>query len=582
MPNRAALLDAQGLVVAANQAWLSSAACDPPDAPPRQPIGSHYVAELGPLLPLRPVADQVGAFLAGVLEVLGGQRARFDHELVRSGPRGRCWLAIHVSEIVGASRMVLVTEEDVTERRRAKEALLASEHQLRTIITGAPIILFSVDPDGILSLFDGLGAAGLGVGAGRVVGRSVFEVFAHVPQMLSSVRRAMVGETTVTTALIGRMSYELRCSPAVSADDRIEGVVGIATDVTERARIERLKNEFVSIVSHELRTPLTSIRGSLGLLDGGVAGKLDPRVESLVGIALGNTQRLIRLVNDILDLDKIETGKLELRSEDLEPMRLAEDALAEISGYADECGVVLVREFEPACRICGDRDRLLQVLINLLSNAIKFSKPGDTVTLEIKEISAQTVRFSVCDEGPGISEQQLPKLFRKFSQIDESDTRAAGGSGLGLAISKAIIDAHGGGIGVESQPGVGSRFHFAIGEHTFEQPQRRVRAESKPFRATKRPRPADRDDPILDLIDSAIGLVGSTSDDRTLALEFKRQASVLARRRGLAVPIRAGLIQLSTALHNLAQSRDVSSRRDHRQALANTLRGLERDAESLS
>src|SRR5690606_5321401 len=125
----------------------------------------------------------------------------------------------------GAGRLALITEEDVSARRRAQEALVASENRLRTIVTGAPIVLFSIDADGILSLFDGLGAAGLGVAPERVIGRSVFEVFAHVPQLLGAVRRAMSGETSVTTAPIGRMTFELRCSPAVTGEDRIEGVV---------------------------------------------------------------------------------------------------------------------------------------------------------------------------------------------------------------------------------------------------------------------------------------------------------------------------------------------------------------------
>lgn len=581
MPNRAALLDAEGLVIAANRNWLSPPDCDPPDAPPRRPIGSHYVAELSPRGP----GDEVGSFVAGVLAVLDGRRSRFEYELSRDGPRGRCWYAVQVSGVAGTQRRVLVTEEDVTSRRRAQEALSASENQLRTIITGAPIVLFSVDPDGILSLFDGLGASGLGVSPERVVGRSVFEVFAHVPQMLTAVRKAMAGETAVTSAPIGRMTWELRCSPAVAGDERLEGVVGIATDITERARIERLKNEFVSIVSHELRTPLTSIRGSLGLLEGGVAGELDIRIKGLVRIALSNTERLIRLVNDILDLDKIETGKLELRSEVLDPIRLTEDAIAEISGYATESGVSLVREFESACDVRGDRDRLLQVLINLLSNAIKFSKPGDTVTVEIEEISPGTVRFSVCDEGPGIAEDQMPKLFRKFSQLDESATRSAGGSGLGLAISKAIIDAHGGGIGVESQLGVGSRFHFALGESVNDLPQRRFRAESTPIDTSERPRTGDpTKDSLYELIDNSVVLIGTPTlgdGDRPLTARLSRRATGLARQRGMPVMARSKLIGLGNALGALGTSKTAADERDHRQALAEALRALEEEVRSL-
>ncbi|KIG15324.1 Two-component hybrid sensor and regulator [Enhygromyxa salina] len=576
MPNRAALLDREGRVISANRAWLSPMANEHPDAPAWRPVGSHYLAGITPGGP----NDEIGAFVASMLEVLDGRRRRYESEVSRDGPRGRSWFLIQVSALEGPKRLALVTEEDVSARWRAQEALIHSENRLRTIITGAPIVLFSIDPDGILSLFDGLGAAGLGVSPERVIGRSVFEVFAHVPQLLGAVRRAMTGETTVTTAPIGRLTFELRCSPAVTSEDRLEGVVGIATDITERARIERLKNEFVSIVSHELRTPLTSIRGSLGLLDGGVVGQLEPRTSSLVKIALSNTERLIRLVNDILDLDKIETGKLELRSETLDPVVLANEAIAEIAGYAEECGITLVREFEPACELRGDRDRLLQVLINLLSNAIKFSKNGDTVHVELAEIESGTVRFSVRDEGPGIAEDQLPKLFRKFSQLDESDTRSVGGSGLGLAISKAIVDAHGGVIGVESQPGAGSRFHFEVGEG--DRPVRRFRAESGPFRKPRRAlSEGQRSNPVLELVEGAAGLIGAAADvqSQDLARELHRQATDLARRRGLAVPVRSALIRIASSLANFVTSSGNIADHDQRQALAEALRTLEDEAQ---
>lgn len=577
VPNRAALLDRYGKVIAANHAWLSPMANERPDAGPWRPIGSHYLAGITPGGP----SDELGAFVAAVLEVLDGRRRRYETEVAREGPRGRAWFLIRISAVVGPERLALITEEDVSARRRAQEALLASENRLRTIITGAPIVLFSIDPDGILSLFDGLGAAGLGVSPERVLGRSVFEVFAHVPQLLGAVRKAMTGETTVTTAPIGRLTFELRCSPAVTSDDRLEGVVGIATDITERARIERLKNEFVSIVSHELRTPLTSIRGSLGLLDGGVVGQLEPRTSSLVKIALSNTERLIRLVNDILDLDKIETGKLELRSEVLDPVELANEAIAEISAYADESGVTLVREFEPACKLSGDRDRLLQVLINLLSNAIKFSKSGDTVRVELEEIAPGAVRFSVVDEGPGIARDQLTKLFRKFSQLDESSTRSAGGSGLGLAISKAIVDAHGGVIGVDSQPGVGSRFHFEIGEAERDRPQRRFRTESSPLRRTRAASPDARKNPVLELVDGAVVLIGSAAgeNDRALARDLHRQATSLARGRGLPVPVRSNLIRVASTLANLITCKTADDEREQRHALAEALRSLEDEAQ---
>ncbi len=597
MPTRAALLDGEGRVVAANRAWLRPPGSESPDAPALAPVGTPYLAEFlqrdhdaGPrVISVDPKAsgerqtEGLRAFVGGVVEVLEGRRPRFEAEVARVGARGRCWFAIQISALEGDEHLALATEADVSAQRRAQEALAASEGRLRTIVTGAPIVLFAIDGDGLITLFDGRGAAGLGVAPERVAGRSVFEVFAHVPQLLSAVRRAMAGETVVTTAPIGSMTFELRCSPALTRDNRIAGVVGIATDITERARIERLKNEFVSIVSHELRTPLTSIRGSLGLLGGGVAGQLPSRAQDLVKIALTNTERLIRLVNDILDLDKIETGRLDLRSDSLDPAELADHAIAELAAYAEASGVALIREFGRTGDVRGDRDRLLQVLINLLSNAIKFSKPGDSIRLEI-ELGESAVRFTVCDEGPGIAEDQMPKLFRKFSQLDESDSRAAGGSGLGLAISKAIVDAHGGTIGVTSRPGAGARFHFEIPSELDDLPRPRARSESSPYirlrRArTDRPR-VGRDDEVLELVDRARTLVLAARLDRAAARDLQRRAEELARRRGLPVAMRSGLLRVATALAGLEQDVGETPTTEHRRALAEALSALEGEAGS--
>jgi PAS domain S-box-containing protein len=612
MPTRAALLDGEGRVVAANRAWLQpeplgTPPCDDTDAPALAPIGGAYLSEFfqreaeraprvlavgSEATRVERQVEGIRAFVTGVVDVLERRRDRFEAEVARIGPRGRCWFSVHVSALAGDDALALVTEADVSSHRRAQEALSASEGRLRTIVTGAPIVIFATDGDGLLSLFDGRGAASLGVTPERVSGRSVFEVFAHVPQLLAAVRRAMSGEASVTNAPIGSMTFELRCSPSLTQDHRIAGVVGIATDITERARIERLKNEFVSIVSHELRTPLTSIRGSLGLLDGGIAGVLPGRAQDLVKIALTNSERLIRLVNDILDLDKIEMGRLELRSDSLEPAELADHAIAEIAAFAESSGVTLLREFSRTAELRGDRDRLLQVLINLLSNAIKFSKPGDAVRLVIEQ-RVDAVRFTIADEGPGIAEDQMPKLFRKFSQLDESDTRATGGSGLGLAISKAIVDAHGGSIGVTSKPGAGARFHFEIPCELDEIPRPRPRAESSPLirlRRARGERPrVGRDDDVLELIDRARAIVLAPRVDRMALRDLQRRADELARRRGLAVALRSGLLRVATALQGLegdvgehptstSINQSGAGSTEQRRALAEALAALEGEA----
>ncbi|HZI11667.1 MAG TPA: ATP-binding protein, partial [Myxococcus sp.] len=233
-------------------------------------------------------------------------------------------------------------------------------------------------------------------------------------------------------------------------------------DITERKEVERLKNEFISTVSHELRTPLTSIRGSLGLLEGGVMGDIPAPALDMVRIARTNTERLIRLINDILDLEKMEAGKLELKLVPLECAELVEATLAGVKGMADTAGVPLRAEVEGAPQVRGDRDRLIQVLTNLVSNAVKFSPRDAQVTVRAAQEPDGRVRFSVADRGPGISAEQKRRLFGRFQQLDSSDTRSKGGTGLGLAISQAIVDQHGGRIDVESEPGQGSTFTFTL------------------------------------------------------------------------------------------------------------------------
>ncbi|MBX9690430.1 MAG: PAS domain S-box protein [Candidatus Obscuribacterales bacterium] len=232
-------------------------------------------------------------------------------------------------------------------------------------------------------------------------------------------------------------------------------------DISLRKESEKRINEFISTVSHELRTPLTSIKGALRLIEGGVTGEVTPEAMSLVNMATSETERLVRLVNDILDLKKIEAGKLELKFESVEVGSLVDEAIEGISGMAADFGIGLKKEVFFSGKISCDKDRILQVLANLLSNAIKFSPEGESVSLSLSA-SAGFLRFSVCDNGCGIPESQVHKLFGRFQQLDSSDSRQQGGTGLGLAISKAIVEQHHGEIGLESRYGEGSIFWFDL------------------------------------------------------------------------------------------------------------------------
>lgn len=255
----------------------------------------------------------------------------------------------------------------------------------------------------------------------------------------------------------------LRWRASVSLERGV--IYAVARDIEEEKRVERLKSDFVSMVSHELRTPLTSIRGSLGLIAGGVAGQLPQKAGQLVDIASKNCERLVRLINDILDVEKIESGAMGFRFGPMELMPLVEQAVEINRAYAEDLGVEL-RIVQPAdgARVWADADRILQVMTNLLSNAAKFSPRGGTVEIAVQRGAAGSLRVSVMDHGKGIPPEFQPRVFDRFAQADSSSTRQKGGTGLGLSISKAIVERHGGRIGFESEPGVATTFTFELPE----------------------------------------------------------------------------------------------------------------------
>lgn len=233
-------------------------------------------------------------------------------------------------------------------------------------------------------------------------------------------------------------------------------------ELAEQRRLDRLKDEFISIVSHELRTPLTSIRGSLGLVRDGRAGELPAKARELVDIAYRNSERLVRLASDLLDLQKIESGLLafDVRALDLAPLLAA--AVEANQAYASRFDVALVLTGAAGgARVLADADRLMQVLTNLLSNAAKFSPPKAQVILGAEPCGTY-VRISVRDRGFGIPSAFRARVFERFAQADTSTTRAREGTGLGLSISKAIVERLCGRIGFESEESVGTTFFIDL------------------------------------------------------------------------------------------------------------------------
>lgn len=239
----------------------------------------------------------------------------------------------------------------------------------------------------------------------------------------------------------------------------------IGRDISAYKEIDQLKGEFISTVSHELRTPLTAIRGSLGLLEGGIAGELPELAREMVTIALENSDRLIRLVNDLLDLEKMNSGKMELRKAPNDIAHLIVNAVRDLAATARTAGIeIIVKESAPI-RLNVDGDRITQVLVNLIGNAIKFSPEQSTVDVGMIELPSAMLRIYVRDHGRGIARDDLDRLFRKFSQVDASANRRHGGTGLGLAISKMLVELHGGTIGVSSELGKGTTFWFELPIH---------------------------------------------------------------------------------------------------------------------
>lgn len=237
-------------------------------------------------------------------------------------------------------------------------------------------------------------------------------------------------------------------------------VLSVIVDISERKRVDRLKDEFVSTVSHELRTPLTSISGSLGLLIGGSAGKLPDAAQRLLTIAQTNSQRLVRLLNDILDIEKIESGKVAFDLERIAVRPLVEQAIESIRGFAKDIPIRL--EAGPAsAEVYADSYRLLQVITNLLSNAIKFSPPNQEVTVSI-HTDSEAVRIFVRDHGPGIPDNFKSRIFEKFAQADTSDARQKGGTGLGLSIVKEIVTRLSGDVSFNDAPGGGTIFRLVL------------------------------------------------------------------------------------------------------------------------
>jgi signal transduction histidine kinase len=244
-------------------------------------------------------------------------------------------------------------------------------------------------------------------------------------------------------------------------EGKIAGMVVAFQDVSERRRLDKMKDEFISTVSHELRTPLTSLRASLGLISSGTLDKRPEKQKQMLEVAIGNCDRLVRLVNDILDFDRVEKGGMPLVRVVVPAVDLLRRA-ADVEHEAAAKAQITFRFDAPPITVYADQDLILQVLSELVSNSIKFSPPQTIIKLGAVSSGQDEVCLSVEDQGRGISKEKVEMIFERFQQGDASDSRALGGTGLGLAICRRVIQQHGGRIWVESELGKGSKFFFTL------------------------------------------------------------------------------------------------------------------------
>ncbi|ARV58210.1 hypothetical protein BZZ01_05785 [Nostocales cyanobacterium HT-58-2] len=366
------------------------------------------------------------------------------------------------------SELYLQLKEELRERQRAESELRRSEMLFRSVSECAPVGIYRADEQGrtiynnprCQEICGYTYEEGMGFGWTRFVHPEDLQVILSQWDAAIAVQKEYVCELRYVhrdkTIRFGRV----RTVPILSESGELTGHVGVIEDITETRAIEKMKKEFISIVSHELRTPLAAIRGSLGLLAAGVLKDQPETAQQMLDIATSDTERLVRLVNDILDLERLEANTVSLEKQWCDAATLIHQSVKTMQSLAAKSQIIL-SVLPSSVQVWADPDRIIQTLVNLLSNAIKFSPANTTVTLSAEALPDR-VLFKVQDQGRGIPHDQLENIFVRFQQVDASDSRQKGGTGLGLAICRSIVQQHGGRIWVESVLGKGSVFFFTL------------------------------------------------------------------------------------------------------------------------
>ncbi len=369
----------------------------------------------------------------------------------------------------GAVVGVLCVFQDITQRKQSELDLVDSEKQLRTVVDTMADALIVFEEKGQIHSFNYAAEKIFGYFSEQVITRHIATL---IPELQSD--DLLTESAQESGHVVGahfkvnarrcngeNFPAELSVSAMETGGERLYTIV--VRDITEQNRNERLKDAFVSTVSHELRTPLTSIRGSLGLVLGGVTGELPEKALGMLQLASNNTERLLLLINDILDIQKIEAGEVVVEMAQIEVGEVLATILANNQAYAMQYGVTFkLNVIDSELKVSADVGRLNQVISNLLSNAAKFSPKEGLVEVSAEQQGNEYVRISVADQGCGISLDFQDKLFDKFTQYDSSDVREKGGTGLGMTITKALVEKMGGEISYDTVEGEGTTFYVDL------------------------------------------------------------------------------------------------------------------------
>jgi len=355
---------------------------------------------------------------------------------------------------------------DITERKVAEDLLRESEARIKLIIESLPVALIISDSEGMIETSNVRTEQMFGYGDEELCGSSLNALlnFSGQPagaDFLKNIREKSLGKVSELDALRkdgSRFPVEL----SVTEFEYLGApkLLAVALDVTERHEIERLKQEFVQMVSHDLRSPLTSIQGMLSLFHAGIYGEVNDKGKKTLERSESDISRLIGLIDELLDLERMQAGKMHIDYRATELASVVARSVSAVSYLASKKNIEIAATSVPL-EILADSSKLVQVIVNLLSNAIKFSPPDSTITVHYEE-SPEFVEVMVRDQGRGIPDSLKETIFERFRQVEHADYKEKGGRGLGLAICKAIVESHGGTIGVNSEEGKGSTFWFRI------------------------------------------------------------------------------------------------------------------------